>query len=160
MRIAIFAVGRLKSGPEKDLASRYLDRFAKSGPAIGLEFSRVIEVAESRASNADTRKREEAVLLEKHLADGAALILLDERGKALDSPAFADAIGNLRDGGKRDLVIAIGGADGLDPALYEKASAVLCLGKLTWPHQLVRILIAEQLYRAVTILSGHPYHRV
>jgi len=160
MRIAIFAVGRLKSGPEKDLASRYLDRFAKSGPAIGLEFSRVIEVAESRASNAETRKREEAALLEKHLTDGAALILLDERGKALDSPAFADAIGNLRDGGKRDLVIAIGGADGLDPALYEKASAVLCLGKLTWPHQLVRILIAEQLYRAVTILSRHPYHRV
>jgi 23S rRNA (pseudouridine1915-N3)-methyltransferase len=160
MRISLFAVGRLNSGPEKDLASRYLDRFAKSGPAIGLEFARVIEVAESRASNADTRKREEAAMLEKHLADGAALILLDERGKALDSPAFADMIGNLRDGGKRDLVVAIGGADGLDPALYDKASAVLCLGKLTWPHQLVRILIAEQLYRAVTILSGHPYHRV
>jgi 23S rRNA (pseudouridine1915-N3)-methyltransferase len=117
-------------------------------------------VAESRASNAETRKREEAAMLEKHLADGAALILLDERGKALDSPAFADLFGTLRDGGKRDLVIAIGGADGLDPALYDKASAVLCLGKLTWPHQLVRILIAEQLYRAVTILSGHPYHRV
>ncbi|NTF33217.1 23S rRNA (pseudouridine(1915)-N(3))-methyltransferase RlmH [Rhizobium skierniewicense] len=160
MRISIFAVGRLKSGPEKDLASRYLDRFAKTGPAIGLEFARIIEIAESRASNADTRKREEAAMLEKHLTDGAALILLDERGKALDSPAFADLFGNMRDGGKRDLVIAIGGADGLDPALYDKASAVLCLGKLTWPHQLVRILIAEQLYRAVTILSGHPYHRV
>lgn len=159
MRISIFAVGRLKSGPEKDLASRYLDRFAKTGPAIGLEFSRVIEVAESRASNADTRKREEAALLEKHIADGSALILLDERGKALDSPAFAEMIGNIRDGGKRDLTIAIGGADGLDPALYEKAAAVLCLGKLTWPHQLARILIAEQLYRSVTILSGHPYHR-
>ncbi|UHS62505.1 23S rRNA (pseudouridine(1915)-N(3))-methyltransferase RlmH [Agrobacterium vaccinii] len=160
MRISIFAVGRLKSGPEKDLASRYLDRFAKTGPAIGLEFSRVIEVAESRASNAETRKREEAAMLEKHLADGAALILLDERGKALDSPGFADLFGTMRDSGKRDLVIAIGGADGLDPSLYDKASAVLCLGKLTWPHQLVRILIAEQMYRAVTILSGHPYHRV
>ncbi|WP_416407705.1 23S rRNA (pseudouridine(1915)-N(3))-methyltransferase RlmH [Agrobacterium rosae] len=160
MRISIFAVGRLKSGPEKDLASRYLDRFAKTGPAIGLEFSRIIEVAESRASNAETRKREEAAMLEKHLADGAALILLDERGKALDSPGFAELFGNLRDGGKRDLVIAIGGADGLDPQLYDKATATLCLGKLTWPHQLVRILIAEQLYRTVTILSGHPYHRV
>lgn len=160
MRISIFAVGRLKSGPEKDLASRYLDRFAKTGPAIGLEFSRMIEVAESRASNADTRKREEAAMLEKHLADGAVLVLLDERGKALDSPAFAEMFGNLRDSGKRDLVIAIGGADGLDPSLYERAAATLCLGKLTWPHQLVRILIAEQLYRAVTILSGHPYHRV
>lgn len=160
MRISIFAVGRLKSGPEKDLASRYLDRFAKTGPAIGLEFSRMIEVAESRASNADTRKREEAAMLEKHLADGAVLLLLDERGKALDSPAFAEMFGNLRDSGKRDLVIAIGGADGLDPSLYERATSTLCLGKLTWPHQLVRILIAEQLYRAVTILSGHPYHRV
>lgn len=160
MRISIFAVGRLKSGPEKDLAFRYLDRFAKAGPAIGLEFARIIEVAESRASNADTRKREEAAMLEKHLSDGAALILLDERGKALDSPAFADLVGTMRDSGKRDLIIAIGGADGLDPSLYDKASAVLCLGKLTWPHQLVRILIAEQMYRAVTILSGHPYHRV
>ncbi|MCI9867894.1 23S rRNA (pseudouridine(1915)-N(3))-methyltransferase RlmH [Rhizobium skierniewicense] len=159
MRISIFAVGRLKSGPEKDLASRYLDRLAKTGPAIGLEFGRIIEVAESRASNAETRKREEAAMLEKHLADGAVLVLLDEHGKALDSPAFAELFGNLRDSGKRDLVIAIGGADGLDPSLYDRATATLCLGKLTWPHQLVRILIAEQLYRAVTILSGHPYHR-
>lgn len=99
-------------------------------------------------------------MLEKHLADGAVLVLLDERGKALDSPAFASLFGDLRDSGKRDLVIAIGGADGLDSALYDKATAVLNLGKLTWPHQIVRILIAEQLYRAVTILSGHPYHRV
>ncbi|MES5046118.1 23S rRNA (pseudouridine(1915)-N(3))-methyltransferase RlmH [Rhizobium nepotum] len=160
MRISIFAVGRLKSGPEKDLATRYIERLAKTGPAIGLEFSRVIEVAESRASNAETRKREEAAMLEKHLADGAVLVLLDERGKALDSPAFANFFGDLRDSGKRDLIIAIGGADGLDPALYDRAAAVLNLGKLTWPHQIVRILIAEQLYRAVTILSGHPYHRV
>ncbi len=160
MRISIFAVGRLKSGPEKDLATRYFDRLAKTGPAIGLEFSRVVEVAESRASNAETRKREEAAMLEKHLADGAVLVLLDERGKALDSPAFASFFGGLRDSGKRDLIVAIGGADGLDPALYDRAAAVLNLGKLTWPHQIVRILIAEQLYRAVTILSGHPYHRV
>lgn len=160
MRISIFAVGRLKSGPEKDLAERYLDRFAKSGPAIGLEFARVIEINESRASNAETRKREEAAQLEKYLVDGAALILMDERGKSLDSPAFAEAIGKIRDSGKRDLVIAIGGADGLDPQLYQKAATILCLGALTWPHQLVRILLSEQLYRAVTILSGHPYHRV
>lgn len=160
MRVSIFAVGRLKSGPEKDLAERYLDRFAKSGPAIGLEFARVIEINESRASNAETRKREEAAQLEKYLSDGAALILMDERGKSLDSPAFADTIGKIRDSGKRDLVIAIGGADGLDPQLYQKATAIICLGALTWPHQLVRILLSEQLYRAVTILSGHPYHRV
>ena len=151
MRIGLFAVGRLKAGPEKDLAARYLDRFAKAGPAVGLN--------ESRASNAETRKREEAAQLEKALADGSLLILLDERGKALDSESFATLLGAFRDGGKRDLMLAIGGADGLDPALHARADAVLCLGKMTWPHQLARILIAEQLYRAVTILAGHPYHR-
>ena len=160
MRIGLFAVGRLKAGPEKDLAARYLDRFAKAGPAIGIELSRVMEVAESRASNAETRKREEAAMLEKALPEGAILVLLDERGKALDSENFATLIGQYRDNGKRDMLIAIGGADGLDPALHDRADVVICLGKMTWPHQLVRILIAEQLYRIVTILSGHPYHRV
>ncbi|TAX57894.1 23S rRNA (pseudouridine(1915)-N(3))-methyltransferase RlmH [Rhizobium leguminosarum] len=160
MRIGLFTVGRLKSGPEKDLAARYFDRFAKAGPAVGLELTRVVEVAESRASNAETRKREEAAMLLKSLADGSILILLDERGKALDSEAFANLLGSYRDQGKRELTIAIGGADGLDPSLYDRADATLCLGKMTWPHQLVRTLIAEQLYRAVTILSGHPYHRV
>jgi 23S rRNA (pseudouridine1915-N3)-methyltransferase len=87
------------------------------------------------------------------------LVLLDERGKALGSEEFAELISRWRDGGKRDVTIAIGGADGLDPALHARADAVLCLGKMTWPHQLVRILIAEQLYRTTTILSGHPYHR-
>lgn len=160
MRISLFAVGRLKAGPEKDLASRYLDRFAKAGPAIGLELVRVTEVPESKASNPETRKREEAAALEKALPDGALLLLLDERGKSLDSEAFADTLGRFRDSGKRDLMVAVGGADGLDPALYARADMVLNLGSMTWPHQLVRILIAEQLYRAVTILSGHPYHRV
>ncbi|MEZ2132152.1 MULTISPECIES: 23S rRNA (pseudouridine(1915)-N(3))-methyltransferase RlmH [unclassified Sinorhizobium] len=159
MRIGLFAVGRLKAGPEKELAARYLDRFAKAGPAVGLELSRVAEVAESRASSTETRKREEAAMLQKALPEGTVLVLLDERGKALDSEAFALLLGTYRDQGKRDLMIAIGGADGLDPLLYEKAEATICLGKMTWPHQLVRILIAEQLYRAVTILSGHPYHR-
>jgi 23S rRNA (pseudouridine1915-N3)-methyltransferase len=160
MRIGLFAVGRLKTGPEKDLAARYLDRLAKAGPAIGMEFTRVTEVAESRASNGETRKREEAAMLLKTIADGSVLILLDERGKAMDSEAFAALLGNYRDQGKRDVTIAIGGADGLDPALHDEADATICLGKMTWPHQVVRILIAEQLYRAVTILSGHPYHRV
>jgi 23S rRNA (pseudouridine1915-N3)-methyltransferase len=160
MRISLFAVGRLKAGPEKDLASRYLDRLAKAGPAVGLELSKLVEVQESRAANAETRKREEAGLLEKALPEGAVLVLLDERGKALDSEAFADLVGRYRDNGKRDLMIAIGGADGLDADLRQRAEVVLNLGSMTWPHQLVRILIAEQLYRAVTILSGHPYHRV
>ncbi len=160
MRISLFAVGRLKTGPEKELVARYLDRLAKTGPATGLELARVVEVNESRATSADTRKREEAAQLEKALPEGALLILLDERGKALDSEGFARLIGDWRDNGKRDLMVAIGGADGLDPALHARADAVLNLGRMTWPHQIVRILIAEQLYRAVTILSGHPYHRV
>lgn len=160
MRITVFAVGRLKAGPEKDLASRYLDRFAKAGPAVGLELAKLIEIQESRASNPETRKREEASALEKALPENAILILLDERGKTLDSQAFSDAIGRYRDNGKRDMMLAIGGADGLDPEIRKKADLVLNLGTMTWPHQLVRILIAEQLYRAVTILSGHPYHRV
>ncbi|RWX74531.1 23S rRNA (pseudouridine(1915)-N(3))-methyltransferase RlmH [Neorhizobium lilium] len=159
MRISLFAVGRLKTGPEKELASRYLDRFAKTGPAVGLEFSRSIEIPESRASNAETRKKEEGSALEKALLEGSILVLLDERGKTLDSEAFASLLGRHRDSGKRDLMIAIGGADGLDPELRARADLVLNLGSMTWPHQLVRILIAEQLYRAVTILSGHPYHR-
>lgn len=160
MRISLFAVGRLKTGPEKELVARYLDRLAKTGPATGLELARIVEVNESRATSADTRKRDEAAQLEKALPEGALLILLDERGKALDSEGFARLIGDWRDNGKRDLMVAIGGADGLDPALHARADAVLNLGRMTWPHQIVRILIAEQLYRAVTILSGHPYHRV
>lgn len=159
MRISLFAVGRLKSGPEKDLASRYLDRFSKAGPAVGLEFSRLIEVPESRASSADTRKKEEAANLQKSLPEGGVLVLLDERGKSLNSKSFAQMIGRFNDSGKRDMLIAIGGADGLDPDLHSRADAVVNLGIMTWPHQLVRILIAEQLYRAVTILAGHPYHR-
>ncbi|PTM96103.1 23S rRNA (pseudouridine(1915)-N(3))-methyltransferase RlmH [Mycoplana dimorpha] len=159
MRVGLFAVGRLKAGPEKELAARYLDRFAKSGPAVGLELGKLVEVVESRASNPETRKREEAALLDKSLPADTVLVLLDERGKALGSEDFAELIGRWRDGGKRDVTIAIGGADGLDPALHARADAVLNLGKMTWPHQLVRILIAEQLYRATTILSGHPYHR-
>jgi 23S rRNA (pseudouridine1915-N3)-methyltransferase len=159
MRISLFAVGRLKSGPEKDLASRYLDRFSKAGPAVGLEFSRLIEVPESRASNADTRKKEEAAILQKSLPEGGLLVLLDERGKSMDSESFAQMIGRFNDSGKRDMLIAIGGADGLDPELQSRADAVVNLGIMTWPHQFVRILIAEQLYRAVTIIAGHPYHR-
>jgi 23S rRNA (pseudouridine1915-N3)-methyltransferase len=160
MRISLFAVGRLKAGPEKELAERYFDRFAKAGPAIGLELAKITEITESRAGNAETRKREEALALEKTLVDGAVLILLDERGKALDSPAFADLLAGIRDAGKRELVIAIGGPDGLDPELASRATYQLCFGKMTWPHQMVRVMLGEQLYRAVTILSGHPYHRV
>ena len=160
MRISLFAVGKLKAGPEKELAERYFDRFAKAGPAIGFELGKLTEITESRAGNPDTRKREEGGSLEKLLSDGAQLVILDERGKSLASPDFADLLGNIRDAGKRELIIAIGGPDGHDPQIAARADHMLSFGKMTWPHQMVRFMLAEQLYRAVTILSGHPYHRV
>ena len=159
MRIAVHAVGRMKAGPEKELADRYMERFARSGPALGLEFGGVVETPESRARDADARKREEGLRLRALAADGAEIFLLDERGKNLSSQAFADRIGTLRDAGRRSLVIAIGGADGHDAALHEIAGLSISFGAATWPHQMVRIMLAEQLYRAATILGGHPYHR-
>ncbi|MHC1547577.1 23S rRNA (pseudouridine(1915)-N(3))-methyltransferase RlmH [Phyllobacterium sp. K27] len=160
MRISIFAVGRMKSGPERELADRYLDRFKKTGASLGLEFSSVTEIVESRAQQADLRKQEESAQLLRALDAGGVLVLLDERGKTMPSEAFASSIAKFRDEGKRQLLLAIGGPDGHDAALRERADLVLALGAMTWPHQIVRILVAEQLYRATTILSGHPYHRV
>jgi 23S rRNA (pseudouridine1915-N3)-methyltransferase len=160
MKISVFAVGRMKSGPEKDLADRYFERFARSGPSIGFEFSGVTETPESRAPSAPERKREEADRLRQHLAGGSALILLDERGKNMPSEEFTNYLATLRDGGRRSLVIAVGGPDGHDASLRSSADLVLSFGAQTWPHQMVRIMVGEQLYRATTILAGHPYHRV
>jgi 23S rRNA (pseudouridine1915-N3)-methyltransferase len=159
MKISVFAVGRMKAGPERELADRYFERFSKSGPAIGLEFAGLVEISESRAQAAAERKREEADRLRQVLAGGAALFLLDERGKSASSQDFANRIAALRDDGKRSLVVAIGGPDGNDPPLRDAADLVLSFGAQTWPHQMVRIMLGEQLYRAATILSGHPYHR-
>ncbi|PWK76346.1 23S rRNA (pseudouridine(1915)-N(3))-methyltransferase RlmH [Aminobacter sp. AP02] len=159
MKVAIHAVGRMKAGPEKELADRYLDRFAKSGSALGFDFSGVTEIAESRARDVDERRREEADRLRAQMGPGTALILLDERGKNLSSQQFADKIASLRDGGQRGLMIGIGGPDGHDEALRNEAQLLISFGAATWPHQMVRIMLGEQLYRAATILSGHPYHR-
>lgn len=159
MRVSVYAVGRMKVGPERELVERYFDRFSKAGSALGFEFTGVNEIAESRAQNSDLRKRDEATRINDALDTGAALILLDECGKSLTSEAFADCLETIRDQGKKQLIVAIGGPDGHDPELRKRADLVLALGTLTWPHQIARILVAEQLYRAMTILSGHPYHR-
>lgn len=159
MRVSVYAVGRMKAGPERELVERYFDRFSKAGPALGFEFTGVSEIAESRAQNSDLRKRDEATRINDALNAGAALILLDERGKSLTSEAFAQRLETIRDQGKKQLIVAIGGPDGHDQELRKRADLVLALGTLTWPHQIARILVAEQLYRAMTILSGHPYHR-
>lgn len=157
MRIAVCAVGRMKSGPEKELAERYFQRLSRGGGALGLDFAGVAEFAESRARQADERKRQEAAQLQG--AEPSVLIVLDERGRNITSQQLAELIASHRDDGTKSLVFAIGGPDGLDESLRRRAAAVLAFGAQTWPHQLVRVMLAEQLYRATTILSGHPYHR-
>lgn len=159
MRVGVFCVGRMKAGPERQLADRYFERFGKSGPSLGLEFSGVDEVAESRADSAELRRREEADRLGQRLVDSTALIALDERGKSLPSEKFAKTLAEIRDGGSRNLVLAIGGPDGHDESVRQTANLLISFGSQTWPHQLVRVMLAEQLYRAATILAGHPYHR-
>jgi 23S rRNA (pseudouridine1915-N3)-methyltransferase len=158
MRLSVHAVGRMKAGPERELADRYFGRLAKAGPAVGLDFAGVAEIAESRARDVGERRREEAAALAAHRAD-AALILLDERGKNPTSEDFAALIAALRDRGRKHLVLAVGGPDGHDATSRQAADYVLSFGAQTWPHQLGRVMLAEQLYRAATILAGHPYHR-
>lgn len=158
MRLSVHAVGRMKAGPERDLAERYFGRLQKTGAAVGLEFAGVTEIAESRARNTDERRREEAVSLKAHSGD-SALFLLDERGKNPTSQDLASRISDLRDTGRKHLVFAIGGPDGHDESSRLGADMILSFGAQTWPHQLVRVMLAEQLYRVSTILSGHPYHR-
>lgn len=158
MRIAIAAVGRMKQGPERELAGRYLERAIASGKPLGLNGFDVSELTESRASSSPARKAEEAKALRAALPDGI-IVALDERGRTLGSEAFANLIARWRDDGRPAVSFVIGGADGLDPGFVKAADLTLSFSPLTWPHQLVRIMLAEQLYRATTILSGHPYHR-
>lgn len=149
----------MKQGPERELAQRYLERAIASGKPLGLTGFAVTELAESRASAAATRKTEEAKAIAAQVPEGAVLVTLDERGQSIGSEAFANRIAGWRDNGKQAVTFVIGGADGLDPDLAGRAGLVLSFSPLTWPHQLVRVMLAEQLYRATTILSGHPYHR-
>ncbi len=157
MRVRIAAIGRMKAGPERELAGRYLERAIASGRALGLAGFEVAEFAESRAGSVEQRKLEEAKALGTALE--GFVVALDEHGKSLDSQAFARLIERERDAGRTQFGFAIGGADGLARDLVARADLVLSFSPLTWPHQIVRILLAEQLYRATTILSGHPYHR-
>jgi 23S rRNA (pseudouridine1915-N3)-methyltransferase len=159
MRITVAAVGRLKQGPERDLAERYRKRAADAGRGIGLRGLEIIEIRESRAQEVDKRVIEESIALANVIADGAATVVLDERGDSLDSVAFSAFIGRWRDQGRPSAIFLIGGADGVTAGLRDKAELRLAFGRATWPHQLVRIMLLEQLYRAVTLLAGHPYHR-
>jgi 23S rRNA (pseudouridine1915-N3)-methyltransferase len=159
LRVLILAVGRMKQGPERELVARYLDRAVASGKTLGLTGFSVTELTESRAGSAASRKTEEARALTAALPAAGIVVALDERGKTLGSEDFARRIGRWRDDGKSAVSFVIGGADGLEPGLVSAADMTLGFSAMTWPHQLVRIMLAEQLYRTTTILSGHPYHR-
>jgi 23S rRNA (pseudouridine1915-N3)-methyltransferase len=159
MRLVIAAVGRLKQGPERDLAGRYRERAAVAGRAIGVRSVDILEFDESRARRAQDRLEEEAVTISRGIPEIAAIIALDSGGEALTSRDLATRLGRWRDEGTPAAAFLIGGADGLAASLKRGARMCLAFGPATWPHQLVRIMLLEQLYRAVTILSGHPYHR-
>ena len=156
MRVSICAVGRLRAGPEKSLIDDYLTRFDRTGRALGLGPACVIEVEDKKNAGMGA----EAVLLRKALPKGAVICTLDERGRTLSSPDFADKLAGWRDAGRQDLALIIGGADGIDADLRAEADFSISFGAMVWPHMLVRVMLAEQLYRAATILAGSPYHRV
>ena len=157
MRIVVAAVGRLKQGPERELAERYRKRAADAGRSVGLKAFDIVEIKESRAGDASRRTLEESIAIANIVPDGAVTVILDERGENMSSAHIA---GRLQDWQRQDApaVVFIIGA-GLAPSLREKASLAIAFGAATWPHQLIRTMLLEQLYRAVTILAGHPYHR-
>ena len=159
MRLVVAAVGRLKQGPERELAERYQKRAEQTGRRIGFRETEVVEIRESRAQEAGKRMIEESIALTSVIPDKAVTLILDQRGEGLDSATLAARLGNWRDAGRPAAVFLIGGDDGLAPTLRDKATMKIAFGAATWPHQLVRIMLLEQLYRAVSILSGHPYHR-
>ncbi len=155
MRVHLCAVGRLRAGPERALVDDYATRFDRSGRALALGPLQMHEVEDKKGGGMAA----EAELLARSLPDGALICTLDERGKVISSPDFADLLARWRDQGRQDVAFVIGGADGIDPDLRARADFSLSFGKMVWPHMLVRVMLAEQLYRAASILAGAPYHR-
>jgi 23S rRNA (pseudouridine1915-N3)-methyltransferase len=159
LRLLLIGVGRLKSGPERELFERYFKRLADLARTSGVSGVDLREIEEGRARRPEDRQAEESRLILAAVPKGARLALLDERGAALSSAQWASEIGKARDSSVPVYAVVIGGPDGLDASLRGQAQSVLSFGAMTWPHQLVRVMAAEQLYRALSILSGHPYHR-
>ncbi len=155
MRVQVCAVGRLRSGPEHTLIEDYLTRFDRTGRGLGLGPAKIVEVEDKKGGGQSA----EADLLRRSVPKGALVCGLDERGKTLNSPDFAAMLAKWRDAGRQDVTFIIGGADGIDPALRDDADQLLSFGKMVWPHMLARVMLAEQLYRAASILAGAPYHR-
>ena len=159
MRVVVAAVGRLKQGPERELAERYRKLAAAAGRSAGLNAFDIVEIKESRAGDAARRMLEESIAIANVVPDGAATVLLDSRGENLSSATLAGRLQGWRAEEKSAVAFIVGGHDGLAPTLRERASLAIAFGAATWPHQLARVMLLEQLYRAATILAGHPYHR-
>jgi 23S rRNA (pseudouridine1915-N3)-methyltransferase len=159
MRVVIAAVGRLKQGPEREIAASYRKRAEATGRVLGFRDIEIVEIRESRAQDAERRRVEESIAIANVIPEGAIVIVLDARGENLDSTALAALLREWRAEDRAAVCFVVGGADGLAPSLLGRAQLKLAFGKATWPHQLVRIMLLEQVYRAATILSGHPYHR-
>ncbi len=155
MRLHICAVGRMRAGPERDLYDDYILRADRTGRALSLGPTTLHEVEDKKGGGPAA----EAALLERALPDGAVRVALDERGRTLTSPKFASRLAEWRDAGRGDLAFVIGGADGIDAALRGTMDFSLSFGTMVWPHMLARVMLAEQIYRATTILAGGPYHR-
>lgn len=145
-------MGRQKGGPEAALVDDYLKRFDVTGRGLSLGPAQLVELE-------DRKKQGESRLLMDAIPDGAVVIALDERGKAMTSRSFASLLAKLRDEGRRDCAFLIGGADGHNDELRARADRLLSFGPMVWPHMLARVMLAEQLYRAASILAGAPYHR-
>jgi 23S rRNA (pseudouridine1915-N3)-methyltransferase len=159
MRVLIAAVGRLKQGPERELAAVYRKRAEAIGRNLGLRDFEIVEIRDSRAPDAERRRTEESIAIANVIPERAIVAILDERGESLDSAAFAALLRMWRAEDCPVVCFVIGGADGLAQSLRDRAKVKLAFGAVTWPHQLTRIMLLEQLYRAGTILAGHPYHR-
>jgi 23S rRNA (pseudouridine1915-N3)-methyltransferase len=159
MRVVLAAVGRLKQGPERELAAAYRKRAEAVGRAFGLREVEIVEIRESRAQDTERRRVEESIAIANVIPERATIVILDERGENIDSAELAGLLREWRAESCPAVCFVIGGADGLAASLRGRAKLKLAFGTATWPHQLVRIMLLEQLYRAGTILAGHPYHR-
>jgi len=159
MRLVVIAVGRLKQGPERELAEAYRKRAQAIGRALGVREIEIVEIRESRAQDAERRRVEESIAIANVVPERAVIVILDERGDNLDSAALAGQIQAWRKEDRPAVCFVVGAADGLGQSLKERAKLKLAFGAATWPHQLVRIMLLEQLYRAASIIAGHPYHR-
>ena len=156
MKVSLVVVGRLRAGPERALIDDYLTRFERTGRGLGLGPVTVIEVEDKKNSGMSG----EAVLIRNAIPKGAILVALDERGKLMTSPELSKKLAGWRDQGQGHVAFVIGGADGIASDLRAEADMLLSFGKMVWPHMLARVMLSEQLYRAASILSGAPYHRV